>query len=138
MSMLNCNCSCRCSCTIGTIIAAIIVGVLAAFFQLTAAITVTTVFLWVLLGIAVVYLAALVVATALARRSEHNDCRCTSLNTLLVGILGTILFAVVLLGFGIVATSVISAILVGLLLGSFTLTVAASACYVRTLDDCGE
>lgn len=138
MSVINCNCSYRCGCTIGAIIAAIIVGVLAAFFQLTAAIAVTAAFLWVVLGIAVVYLAALVIASALARRSEHSDCRCASLNTLLVGILGTILFAVVLLGFGIVATSVISAILVGLLLGFFTLTVAASACYVRALADCGE
>lgn len=138
MSVVSCNYNCNCKCTIGAIIAAIIIGVLAAFFQITAAITVTTAFLWVLLGIAVVYLAALVVATALARRSEHNDCRCTSLNTLLVGILGTILFAVVLLGFGIVATSVVSAILVGLLLGFFTLMIAASACYVRTLADCGE
>lgn len=138
MSVINCNCSYKCGCTIGAIIAAVIVGVLAALFQLTAAITVTAAFLWVLLGIAVVYLAALVIATALARRAEHSGCRCTSLNTLLVGILGTILFAVVLLGFGIVATSVISAILVGLLLGFFTLTIVASACYVRSLADCGE
>lgn len=138
MSVINCSCNCRCSCTIGAIIAAIIVGVLAAFFQITAAITVTAAFLWVLLGIAVVYLAALVVASALARRAEFSNCRCATLNTLLVGILGTILFAVVLLGFGVVATSVVSAILVGLLLGSFALTIAASACYVKSLTDCGE
>ncbi len=137
MSVVSCNCNCNCKRTIGAIIAAIIIGVLAAFFQITAAITVTTAFLWVLLGIAVVYLAVLVIATALIRRSEHNECSCASLNTLLAGILGTILFAVVLLGFGIVATSVVSAILVGLLLGFFALTVAASACYVRSLTDCG-
>lgn len=138
MSVINCHCNCRCGCTISAVIAAIIVGVLAAFFQLTAAITVTAAFLWVLLGVAVVYLAALVIATALARRSEHNDCKCAALNTLLIGILGTILFSVVLLGFGIVATSVVSAILVGLLLGFFALVIAASACYVRTAADCGE
>ena len=138
MSVINCSCSCKCSCAIGAIITAIIVGVLAAFFQITAAITVTAAFLWVLLGIAVVYLAALVVASALARRAEYSNCRCAALNALLVGILGTILFAVVLLGFGVVATSVVSAILVGLLLGFFALTIEASACYVKTLADCGE
>lgn len=138
LNMLNCNCNYRCSCVIGAIIAAIIVGVLAAFFQITAAITVTTAFLWVVFGIAVVYLAVLAVSTALARHREASVCKCSALNTLLAGILGTILFAVVLLGFGIVATSVISAILVGLLLGFFTLTIAATACYVTASADCGE
>lgn len=138
MSMLNCNCSSRCTCTVGAIIAAIIVGVLSAFFQLTAAITVTAAFLWVVFGVAVVYLATLVIATALVRRSEHSICRCASLGALLVGILGTILLAVVLLGFGIVATSVISAILVGLLLGFFALAIVSTACYVHALADCGE
>ena len=138
MRMVTCNCTCRCNCTLGAIIAALIVGVLAAFFQITAAITVTTAFLWVVLGIAVVYLATLVIASALSRRSDSGICRCSALNTLLAGILGTILFAVVLLGFGIVATSVVSAILVGLLLGFFALTVTATACYVRAAADCGE
>ena len=69
---------------------------------------------------------------------SHQSCSCAALNALLVGILGSILTALVLLGFGIVATSVISAILVGLLLGFLTLTVTASACYVRALTDCGE
>ena len=53
------------------------------------------------------------------------------------GILGTALFSVVLLALGVVATSVLSAALVGLLLASFALTLAGSACYVKALTGCG-
>lgn len=135
MSLLNCNC--RCNCTLAALIVSAILGVLAAFFQITAVITVTTVFLWVSFGIAVVYLGVLVIASALDRRVEHCGCMCTVVNTLLAGILGTILLAVVLLAVGIVATSVISAILVGLLVFFLALTFASSACLVRCLSDCG-
>lgn len=136
MALLNCNCSCKCRCTVAAIIVSVIIGVLAAFFQITGAITVTAAFLWVVFGIAVVYLAALVIAAALERRTEGGGCKCAALNALLVGIVGSVLTAVVLLAFGIVATSVISAILVGVLLFFFTLTVTATACLVRSLSDC--
>ena len=135
MSLLNCNI--RRNCTVAALIAAVIIGVLAAFLQITAVITVTTAFLWVVFGIAVVYLAVLLVATALARRPVQNGCSCSVVNVLLLGILGTILFAVILLAVGITATSVVSAILVGLLLFFFTLIFAGSACFVRCLADCG-
>ena len=135
MSLISC--SSRCRCTVAAIIVSAILGVLTAFFQITGVITVAPVFLWVVFGIAVGYLAVLVVATALARRTEQCGCICELLNTLLIGILGSILFAVVLLAVGIVATSVVSAILVGLLLFFFSLTLTASACFVRCLSDCG-
>lgn len=138
MSLSNRNCTNRCNCTTAAIIAAVIIGVIAAFLQITAVITVTPAFLWVVFGIAVVYLGILVVATALARRPEQSECLCSTLSAILIGILGTILFAVVLLAVGIVATSVVSAILIGLLLFFFTLTLAGTACYVRQLADCGE
>lgn len=129
------NCQCKCSCTLATVIAAVIIGVIAAFLQITGVITVTAAFLWVVFGIAIVYLAVLAVTAGLRRRTDNDGC-CGPVNTLLVGILGTILFAVILLAVGIVATSVISAILVGLLLFFFTLTVGGTACYVRCLTDC--
>ena len=53
------------------------------------------------------------------------------LNTLLAGVLGVILLAV-----GIVATSILSAILVGVLLFFFSLTLTSTACLVRSLADC--
>jgi hypothetical protein len=136
MSLFNCNC--KCSCAISAVIASVIVGVIAAFLQIAAVITVAPVFLWVAFGIAVVYLGVLAVTTALTCRCPESRCECTTLTTVLVGILGTILFAVILLAVGIVATSIVSAILVGLLLLFFTLTLTGTACFIRSLADCGE
>ena len=134
MSLFNCNC--KCNCTIAAIIVSIIVGVITACLQITGAITVAPVFLWVVSGIAVVYLGILVIAAALTDRTGR-DCLCETLNTLLIGILGTILLALILLAAGIVATSVISAILVGLLLLFVTLVITSTACLIRQLIHCG-
>ena len=131
-----CNCNCRFNCTLAAIISAVIVGVIAAFLQITGTITVGIPFLWVALGIGVVYLAGLLWASVLHRRSENPSCLCRALNALLSGALGTVLFALVLLAVGIVATSILSAILVGLLVFFLWLTVSASACYVRCTTDC--
>ena len=131
-----CNCNCRFNCTLFAVITAAILGVIAAFLQISGVITVTTAFLWVALGIGVVYLAGLLAASVLRRDSAGAPCLCRALNTLLAGILGTILLALVLLAVGITATSVLSAVLVGLLVFFLWLTVAASACYVRCVADC--
>lgn len=131
-------CNFRCTCTLLAIVASLILGIVGAFLQVTGVITVTAAFLWVAFGIAVVYLAILLAATAPTRRSHTSSCLCTGLNVLLTGILGTALFAVVLLAVGITATSAISAILVGLLVFFLSLTLTGSACLVRCLADCGE
>jgi hypothetical protein len=115
-----------------------IIGVLTALFQITAVITVTPVFLWVVFGIAVVYLAVLPLAGILGRGRQCDSCICAALEAVLAGILGAILVSVILLAVGIVATSVLSAILVGLLLFFFSLTLTGTACYVRCLNDCNE
>lgn len=132
------GCGCRRDCTLGAFVAALVIGVVTAFLQITAVITVTTVFLWVALGIAVVYLGVLLLAVALSRRAEGGLCLCRTLETVLTGILATILFAVVLLAVGITATSVISAILVGLLTASLTLTFAGTGCLIRCVADCED
>lgn len=129
------GCRPRCSCLLAAVIASVILGVVTAFLQITGTITVTTAFLWVVFGIAVVYLGVLVLAAALS--GGETECLCATLNALLTGILGTALFAVVLLAVGIVATSILSAILVGVLLFFFSLTLSATACLVRSLADCG-
>ena len=136
--MSLCNCNHKCNSVIAALIASLIVGVVTAFLQITAVITVAPVFLWVVFGIAIVYLGVLIVAAALARRGEQCPCMCSLLNTVLIGILGTILFALILLAVGIIATSAISAILIGLLLFFFTLTLTSSACFVRCLVNCGD
>ena len=43
--MQTCNCQFRCSCVIAAVIASVILGVVAAFLQITGAITVTPAFL---------------------------------------------------------------------------------------------
>lgn len=111
-------------------------GQLTAFFQITGVITVVPVLLWVVFGIAVVYLGVLVVANALARRYEQPCCICPVQQVVLAGILGAILLSVILLAVGIVTTSVLSAIGVGLLLFFFALTITGSACLIRCQTDC--
>lgn len=132
------KCSCKRDCSLLAVIASLILGVVAAFLQITAVITVTPIFLWVALGIAVGYLGILLVAAPLARRDACDSCTCSSLKTVLTGILGTILLATILLAVGITATSVISAILIGLLVASLTLTFAGSACLALCLADCED
>ena len=131
------GCRCRCSCLLAAVIASVIVGVVTAFLQITGMITVTLAFLWVAFGIAVVYLGLLLVAAALAGGEEVSECLCATLNALLAGILGTALFAVVLLAVGIAATSILSAILVGALLFFLSLILTGTACLVRSLTGCG-
>ena len=130
-------CNRKCPCTAIALIVSAILGVIAAFLQIAGVFTATLVFPAVVFGIAVVYLGVLAVTTALTT-CESGGCRCAGLNTVLAGILGSILFAVVLLAVGIVATSVASAILVGLTVFFFALTLTATACYVRSLSDCGN
>ncbi len=135
MSIFGCNCRNRC--VLLAIVVSAILGIVAAFLQITGTITVTPVFLTVAFGIAVAALGVLAVTAALVRRYA-GACLCTALQAVLTGILGTVLLSVVLLATGIVATSVVSAILVGLTAGFFALTVTAGACFVRCLADCEE
>lgn len=130
------NCGCKPNCTVTAVIISAILGVLAAFFQITGVITVSIPFLWVVFGIAVVYLGILTFGAVIGRQSSEAGCACAGLNSVLAGILGSILLSVVLLAVGIVATSVVSAILVGLLVFFFALIVTGSACYVRCVAGC--
>ena len=136
MALFGCNC--RRDCTLLAVVVSLILGIVGAFLQITGTITVTTAFLWVALGIGVVYLAVLLASVALSRRTDSGQCRCRSLGAILTGILGTILFAVVLLAVGITATSVVSAVLVGILVASLALTFTGAACLVKCLADCDD
>lgn len=138
MSLFNCscNCNCRCNCTVAAIILSAIIGVITTILQITAVITVAPAFLFVAFGIAVLYLGIVTVAGALAGQREGRSCICNALNTLLAGILGTIALAAVLAVVGIVATSILSAVLVGALLFFLSLTFLATVCLIRYLTDC--
>ena len=133
-------CDNKCSCTLAGFIASIIIGIIAAVLRFTAAITVTPAFLWVVFGIAVVYLGLALVGTAHAHTGcgSSRTCICTALSALLAGILGTVLFSVVLLAIEFAATSVLGAVLVGALLFSFSLTITSTACLVKLYSGCKE
>ncbi len=126
-------CESKCKCALWSIVASVIIGVIAAFLQITGVITVTAAFLWVTFGIAVVYLGILAATVGMSPRAA--GC-CTPIGALLAGILGTVLFSVIQLAVGITATAVISAIFTGLLLFFFTLTIGGTACYIRCAVDC--
>lgn len=123
----------RYDCTALSFVASLIIGVIAAFLTITAVIEVTPAFLWVLLGIAVIYIAVALISASL--RGGRAYC-CGALNAALVGALGTVLFSIVLLGITFAATSIIGAIFVGLLLFFFSLLITATVCYVKCITNC--
>lgn len=131
-----CGCKSKCDCTIFAIIASLIIGIITAFLRITAVITVTPAFLWVLFGIAVVYLAVLLLTAPKIQRSDTDGCLCSVLPVLLAGILGTVLLSVVLLAVTFAATSIIGAIITGLLLLFFSLTITSAACLVKCIFNC--
>ena len=134
MSMFGCNC--RCNCTLAAIFVSVIAGVLGAFLQITGVITVAPVFLWTIFGIAVAFLALYLLTSFQCSCDNLRECECDTLNIALAGALGTVLFPLVLIAVGIVATSVTTAILVGLSIGFFSLLLTATACLVRTRFHC--
>ena len=136
MSLFGCNN--RSNCTAIAIVVSLIVGIITAFLRITAVITLTPAFLWVTLGVAVVYIAGLLLTAALYGRQVFCESLCTPLTASLSGAVGTVLFSIVLLAIEFVATSVIGAIIAGALLFFFSLTVTAAACLVSSLAKCSS
>ena len=129
----SCSCSCGFDCTFLAIAASVIVGIVTTLLTITAVIDVTPAFLWVLLGIAVVYLAVNLIASATLRCCRSRECVHSPLNLVLLGILGTILTSIILLGVPFAATSVVGAIITGALLLFFSLFITSTACLVKCL-----
>ena len=136
--MSELSCRCKAQCTSIAIVAAIIIGVIAGMLTFMATITITPAFLWVLLGIAVVYLAILLATSGGSYSSRGDGCFCSSLKTLLFGILGTILVSIILLGITFAATSILGAIFAGLLLAFFTLLIVSSVCLILCKANCND
>lgn len=134
--MNHCNCSCRCDCTAISVVASIIIGIITGFLTVNGIITLTPAFLWVVFGIAVVYLGLTALAAAGNSGFSLRECICTTLATLIIGALGTILLALVLLAVTFAATSVIGAIFAGLLLAFFSLLITSVACLIKLLTGC--
>lgn len=136
MTMLNCNC--RNDCLLLTLVGSIILGIIAAFLSFTAVITVTPAFLWVLFGIAVVYLAVLLPIGALSRSLGVRACLCAILPTLLFSILAVVLLAIILLAVTFGAGSVLGAVLVGALIAFFFILLGTTACLAKCTAGCAE
>lgn len=138
MSNLGYGCTCRSNCISLGVLASIVVGIITAFLTFSAVITVGTAFLWVALGIAVVYLAIIFAGSVFFRFTSIKTCVCSILGVLLTGILGTILTSLILLAVTFAATSVIGAIITGLLLLFFSLIITSVVCFVKCNADCND
>ncbi len=134
MSILDCGC--RSSCTLVAVIFSVIIGVVTALLCITAAITVTPAFLWVLFGIAIVYLLAVFVTLGVGDDISVRNCICRNLFAFVLGALGTIFTSIILLAITFAATSFIGAIIAGGLLFFFSLMVISIGCLVRCLSQC--
>ena len=125
------GCENKFSCTVLAVVASLMIGIITAFLRITGTIALTPAFLWVVLGVAVVYLAVTLVSSALTNRA--SACLCTTLSALLAGILGSVLFSVILLAVEFAATSIVGAVFAGILLFFFSLTLTATAYLVTCL-----
>ncbi len=128
MNRTNC-CNSSNECLIISIAASVVIGIVAVILTITGIVAVTPAFLWVLFGIAVVYLAIAFIISSLRRFSAPCSSRST-VATFVAGVLGTILLSVILLAIVFPATSALGAIFVGLLLASFSLIITSTACLV--------
>lgn len=133
--MSTSDCSCKGTCTTVAVIISAVAGIIAAFLRITAAITVTPAFLWTVFGIAVVYLAVILVSSASVNCCDNkfHCCIKSIITVLLSAIIATVFFAVVLLAVEFAATSLIGAVITGLLLLSFFLTLTETACLIRCI-----
>ena len=136
--MTNVTCSSKCSCAVLAIILSLVVGVVAAMLTFMAVITVTPAFLWVLFGIATAYLLALPYRASVVRRIGTQACICSILPAVLVGLVGTVLASLALLGITFAATSIVGALVTGALLALFTLIITSTACLAKCITNCDD
>ena len=132
------NCETKFNCTGIAIVASLVLGIIAAFLQITAVIAIPPILLASVIIIALVYLAVTLIAISLTQTSTTCRTLCSVLSVLLFGILGSVLFAAILLIIDVAATSVIGAILVGLLVFSFSLTLLTTDCLIKCIARCDD
>lgn len=131
--MANGCCACRRDCTFWTLTASLVIGIAAAFLRITAVFTLPTAALVGAFVLAVVYLATVLVVSVLLRSQFEATCLCPAISAVLAGILATALTAVVLLAIPFAATSIVGAIITGVLAAAVSLILGATACLVRCL-----
>ena len=132
------NCECKRDCLLFSAIASIIIGIIVAFLRITGVITVTPILLIVAFGIAVLFLLAALIASALWGQRICRTCAYTTLSGVLAGVLGTLLLSAVLLLISFAATSIVGAILTGALAAFLAYVFSATACTVKCFVKCSE
>lgn len=136
--MRNRGCACRPGCLFRVRIVSTVIGIVAAFLRTRAVFTVPAAFLIGAFVLAAVYLATILVVSVLLRAQPNKDCLCPVVGGALAGILTTALTATVLLVIPFGATSIVGAIVTGLLAAGVSLILGATACLVRCLAGCAE
>lgn len=125
----------KCNCTLLSVVVSIAVGIIAAVLLFTAVITVTPAFYWVALGISIGFLAIALATSLTACECSAGRCRGSALGAFIIGALGATLTSLILLGVGFAATSVIGAIVFGVLLFFLSLLITSTACVVKCIID---
>lgn len=136
MALINCDRKCRCVCTICSILSSVIFGIVAAILRFRGLIAFSPVFLWSVLAVSVVVLVVVIAALAYGNQLRECKWKCAMLNTLLAGVLGTVLLSILLLGLGCIRSVGLSAVSGGALTAFFALTVTSTACFVKCLALC--
>lgn len=138
----NCNCNCNCGCNLSCkaigILLSIVFGVLAGILFFFKALPCVTVSIWVALAIAVIVLIATIFAVFRSNSISDKVCLCRNISTLLVGVIGTIITAVVALALWLLPCSIFIATLIGLIAFFFVLTLSAVVCILLCLLDCND
>lgn len=124
----------RCNCVALSIIASIAVGIIGAVLLFTAVITVFPVIYWVIAGIAIGFLALFFFISAFTPDC-NKACLRQILTIFIIGTLGTVLTALILLGVAFAATSVIGAIVFGAAISFFSLLLTSVVCAIKCLVD---
>lgn len=121
----------RRACTLCSVLSGMMFGMTAAFLRFRGLIAFSPVFLWTLLIASSAYLAVLAAAWGFANHGGDRKRGGTVANALLVGVAGTVLFSALLLGLGCAASTGLSAVLGGLLIAFFSLSVTNTICLIR-------
>ena len=130
-------CNCKFNCTLTAIVASLIAGVAATLLAVTSTLILTPVFLWVILGTGLGLTAIAFAGAIFGCNSAIYGC-CFPLNALLVGAVGSILGAAVLLLTDLAATGIVSALISGAAVFFFTLAITSVACFVKCVSGCSE
>ena len=132
------NCETKINCTGIAIITSLILGIIAAFLQITAVISIPVVLLQSVIIIALVFLLITLIAVSLTQATTSCRTQCSILPILSLGILGSIFFAIILLIIDVTTASVIGSILVGLLVFSFSLLLFTTVCLIKSIARCND